>query len=192
MPSIPNADQEPNDRFGYSCYAVVVPAPDDLRARCDEIERAAGQTRAKIPAHITVKGTFCRIESLDAARDTIRSIARSTPRFWISFSGAESFWRETGGGLDIPVTPEMQGLHDGLVTAIEPVSTSAYRDDPYRAHLTYVQGVTPDGLRRAQELVEKLHMGEGFTVSAVDLMGRAGQAHGGRWELIERFPLGGA
>ncbi|MBT7004751.1 MAG: hypothetical protein HOA06_08525, partial [Chloroflexi bacterium] len=47
-----------NDEFGYSCYTIVIPAPPELTEPLLEIERAAGQKRAKIPAHVTVKGTL--------------------------------------------------------------------------------------------------------------------------------------
>ena len=44
--------------------AIVIPAPPGLTEPLLEIERAAGQARAKIPAHITVKGTLYGISSL--------------------------------------------------------------------------------------------------------------------------------
>ncbi len=32
-----------NDEFGYACYTIVIPAPQDLAERLLDIERAAGQ-----------------------------------------------------------------------------------------------------------------------------------------------------
>jgi hypothetical protein len=54
-----------NDEFGYACYTIVAPAPSELDGPLLDIEKAAGQERAKIPAHVTVKGTFYDIKSLD-------------------------------------------------------------------------------------------------------------------------------
>ena len=191
MTTIPNADEQPDDRFGYSCYALVFSAPDEIVEMCNAIEGESKMTRAKIPAHITVKGTFCGIESLRGVEQIVRSITGSASPIEISFEGAESRWRSDGGGLSVPVSSQMQELHDTLVAAISPISTSAYVDDPYRPHMTYVQEATPEGLERAKELAAQTDFGDGFVAEAVDLMGRAGKAYGGKWKLVERFRLGG-
>jgi hypothetical protein len=191
MSTIQPADHQPNDRFGYSCYALVIPAPASIADRGAVIEREAGMTRAKIPAHITVKGTFYGVDSLEEVKRRVEAITAGTPAFAISFEGAESHWGESSGYLSVPVTAEMQALHDALVAAISPLGTAAYQDDPYHAHMTYVQSVSPEGLQRARQAVEESDFGDGFTATAVDLMGRAGPAQGGTWQLIKRFLLGG-
>src|SRR6266498_3307703 len=97
MERIIPADDQPNDSFGYSCYTVVLPAPPEIVAKGNRIERESGMSRAKIPAHITVKGTFHGITSLEEAQRIIRSITEKTAPFQVSFAGATSYWRNTGG-----------------------------------------------------------------------------------------------
>jgi 2'-5' RNA ligase len=178
-----------NDSFGFACYILVIPAPDRVRVKCDEIERAAGQTRAKIPAHVTVKGTMYGIESLQALRDAAREVVGAHHAFFLSFDRAEPHWSEDTGVLRLSVNPEIKALHHALVAGISPLGRPAYRDDPYRAHMTFVQNVTPEGLAIAREMVAASDFGAGFDVAHVDLMGREGPAWGGRWKLIERFGL---
>ena len=81
MPEIYPAHNQPNDRFGYSCYSLVLIAPEDTIAKVNAIKRDSGMTIAHIPAHITIKGTFYGIESLDTLKQTIRSITNNTNLF---------------------------------------------------------------------------------------------------------------
>lgn len=192
MSSSPNpypSDHQPEDSFGYSCYAVVLPAPPEIVAKCVPIERASGMTRAKIPAHITVKGTFYGIASLEEVQQRIRAITARTAAFEIRFAGATSYWGETVGWLAVPAPPALQALHDALVAALRPLGTQAYDEDPYEPHLTYAQDVPSGGLARVQEMVAETDFGEGFRAEAIELMGRRGPAYGGKWLVIERFPL---
>jgi 2'-5' RNA ligase len=187
---IPSADTQPNDRFGYSCYAIVLPASDALIETVSRIRQASGMVRAAIPAHVTVKGTFVGIDDLEQVKQLVAEIAAETSPIFLSFDGAVSTWREKGAYLKIPVSAELQRLHDRLVAAIGPLGTAAYRDDPYVAHMTYVQDLPPEGMEKAKAIVDALDFGAGFTAEGVDLMGRVGPAYGGEWRLIERFPLG--
>lgn len=178
-----------NDRFGYSCYALVFPASPEVTAKVAVIETASKMTRAKIPAHITVKGTFHRIASLDRVRELARSVI-NVERFWISFEGASVYYTPTGNaGLDVRIKPEMRRLHDDLVAAFRPISTTIYPDDPYQAHLTLCQDPPKEGIEAAQRLIAHTDLGSGFEATAVDLWGRSGPAYGGHWELIEQFSL---
>jgi 2'-5' RNA ligase len=191
MSEIKPADHQPNDQFGYACYAVVIPASPEIVEKCQRIEQASGMTRAKAAAHITVKGTFHSIASLDSVKSIIRSITADTPPFQIYFEGAISRWGEDGGYLSVPVTSDMQTLHNALVAALTSLAIQAYRDDPYHAHMTYVQDTQADGLNRAKSVVVETDWGEGIPVAHIDLIGRIGQAYGGRWTLIESFSLYG-
>jgi 2'-5' RNA ligase len=191
MTAIPNADHLSDDPFGYSCYTLVLPAQESIKQLADRIEQEAGITRAKIPAHITVKGTFYGIDSLDEIKQRVEAIAARTPAFTIPLAGAQSVWGEQGGGLSVPVTSPLQALHDALVAAIAPLGQPAYQDDPYRPHMTYVQDVSPAGLAAAKARVAQTDFGPFFHAETVDLMGRIGPAHGGRWTLIASFPLRG-
>lgn len=187
---IASADNQPNDAFGYSCYAVVLSATPALTDLVAEIRQLAGMTRAAIPAHVTVKGTFVGVESLDRVKQLVAEHTTTTVPFYVSFDGAKSVWWEGGGALRMLVGREMQALHDRLVKAISPLGTAAYQDDPYKPHMTYAQDLSPEGVETAKDLVHHMDFGPGFTAEAVDLMGRVGPAYGGEWTLIQRFPLG--
>ncbi|MDP6666278.1 MAG: 2'-5' RNA ligase family protein [Dehalococcoidia bacterium] len=180
-----------NDEFGYSCYTIVIPAPPDLTEQLLAIEHAAGQERAKIPAHVTVKGTFYGIESLDGLIEEIRNVTARHHPFTLGAEGMEPIWPGTSGVLGFPVNPAIQALHDDLVANISPLGKPAYRDDPYRVHMTIVQEVTPEGAEIARNRVAAIDLGDGLAVDSVDLMARDGVAFGGVWRRLERFRLGG-
>ena len=57
--------------------------------------------------------------------------------------------------------------------------------------MSFVYGVSPEGLEQTTKLVSQMNFGPGFGAEAVDLMGRIGQATNGKWVLIQRFPLQG-
>lgn len=191
MTTIHSVVNQPNDQFGYSCYALVMPASEALTAQVEDLRNTVGVTVASIPAHITVKGTFFQIDNLEQVQQLIGEITRATTPFYISFEDAHVHWWTDVAALTVNVTPPMQALHDALVAAITPLGLAAYRDDPYVAHMTLVYNPPPpDGKARAQELIEPMDFGPGFQVDAVDLMGRVGPRVGGAWQRIARFPLG--
>ena len=167
-----DSSQLENDRFGYSCYTLVVPMPSELTARLDRIERAAGQKRAKIPAHITVKGTIYGIDSLDSLIAKASAVVSHHRAFVLELNDAELRWSdERGSGfLFVPVTPPLQALHDDLVKAIAPLGKPAYQDDPYGAHLTLVQEVDAVGLAEAKNLASALDWGSSIEVEFVDVI----------------------
>jgi len=179
-----------NDIFGYSCYALTFPVSPELTQKVSALERASLMTRAKIPAHITVKGTFHRIDDLDEVRHTAREVITRVHRFWISFEAAEVEFTDRGTAwLSVPATIEMQHLHDRLVTEFKSLATTVYPDDPYQGHLTLFQEPQGHGLAAASELARRTDFGPGFEAFAVDLWGRQGPAHGGEWRLVEQYPL---
>ena len=192
MTTIHSVVNQPNDQFGYSCYALVLPASDALVAQVEELRHAVGVTVASIPAHITTKGTFFQIESLEQVQQFVKEITSATAPFPISFAGAEVHWWGEVCALTVPITPPMQALHDALVAAIAPLGLPAYRDDPYVAHMTLVYNPPPpNGIARAQALIAEMDFGPGFQADRVDLMGRVGPRVGGAWQRIGRFALGG-
>lgn len=180
-----------NDQFGYSCYTMVIPAPPGLTEALLEIERAAGQERAKIPAHVTVKGTIYGIESLDGLIDEIRAVTSHHAPFVIGTEGLEIVGPEDSVVLRFPVNSEIQALHDELVAKITPISKPAYRDDPYMIHMSIVNEVSPEGTKLARQRISEIDFSDGLQVDAVDLMARDGVAWGGTWKRLERFTLGG-
>jgi 2'-5' RNA ligase len=190
MTTIYSVVNQPNDQFGYSCYALVIPASEALTAQVEQLRNSVGVTVASIPAHITVKGTFFEIESLEAVRQAVREITRATAPFDISFDGASVHWWSEVAALTVPVSPPLQALHDRLVARVAPMGLPAYRDDPYVAHMTLVYNPPPDRADVAKQLIGEMDFGQGFQAKAVDLMGRVGPRYGGEWQRIERFGLG--
>jgi len=169
----------------------VIPASEELTAQVEALRNAMGVTVASIPAHITVKGTFYGIESLEQVKQLVEQITSTTAPFFVSFQERDFHWWTDVGALTVPVTPPLQALHDALVAAISPLGLPAYRDDPYLVHMTLVYGLSPEKLQQIQEMVSEIDFGPGFTAEAVHLMGRIGQRVGGKWRLIQRFTLGG-
>ncbi len=180
-----------NDEFGYSCYVIAIPAPDELAGPSLEIEHAAEQVRAKIPAHITVKGTFYGIQSLDGIIDMIRTVVARHDPFVLGTEGMEFMGSDHTVILGFSVNPEIQALHDDLVASIFPLSKPAYRDDPYKAHMSIVNEVEPEGVRIAKSMFADLDFVDEMQVGAIELMGRDGVAFGGTWKRLGRFALGG-
>jgi len=176
-----DASDRPNDSFGYSVYAVVALAPGNQVAAVEKLRREIGMKRAAPIAHVTVKGTFCDVESLDAVRRSVTGIAERTAPVQVDFAddGSPHFTESFGG------------INAALEEAIEPISTNAYNDEPYRPHLTLCQDCSATQIEEARRLAGELSMGAGFLAAAVHLMGRIGPAYGGRWTAIERFPLRG-
>jgi 2'-5' RNA ligase len=180
---------QPNDQFGYSCYTLVIPASEELTAQMETLRNNVGVTVASIPAHVTVKGTFFNIASLDQVKQLVGEITNNTTPFPISFQDAETHWWKEVCALTVPVTPPLQALHDALVASLSPLGLPAYRDDPYVVHMTLVYNPTPEALERAKSLIAAMDFGPGFQAEAVHLMGRVGPRYGGEWKLIERFAL---
>ena len=180
-----------NDEFGYSCYTIVLPAHPDLTEKLLEIESAAGQAIAKIPAHITVKGTLYGISSLDGMIELIRTVAKRHQPFRLGVGDREILNSENSVILGFPVTTEIQALHDDLVANIAPLGKPAYYDDPYRVHMSIVNEVEPEGVQIARDQISQIDFGAGLQLGAIDLMARDGMASGGVWKQVERFELGG-
>ncbi len=179
-----------NDEFGYACYTIVAPAPCELAETLLTVERAAGQKRAKIPAHVTVKGTFYDIKSLDNLLETIRSVARRHQPIDLDTAGMDTWESEHSVILGFVVNPEIQALHDDLMSDIGPLGKSAYPDDPYRSHMSIVNEVKPEGVAIAKQRLEEINLGDRLRFDSIDLMARDGVAWGGVWKRLARFELG--
>ena len=192
MTTIYSVVNQPNDQFDYSCYALVIPASVALTAQVEALRSTVGVTVASIPAHITAKGTFFNIASLEQVKERVAAITRATAPFFISFQAAQIHWWAEVAALTVAVTPPLQALHDALVAAIAPLGLPAYRDDPYVVHMTLVYNPPPAALDRVKELIDHMDFGPGFQADAVQLMGRVGPRVGGAWELVEQFALSGS
>lgn len=190
MTTIYSVVNQPNDQFGYSCYALVLPASAELTEQVENLRNTMGVTVASISAHITVKGTFFNITSLDEIRQTTAAITKASEPFFISFENWELHTWSDGCALTVPVIPPQQALHDALVAQISPLCLPAYQDDPYLVHMTLLYGQSPENLERGKQLIAQTDFGPGFLADRVNLMGRVGPRYGGEWKLIESFPLG--
>jgi 2'-5' RNA ligase len=183
----------PNDRFGFSVYALVAHASPEQVRTVAEVREAVGQVRAVIPAHVTVRGTFYGIESLEGMRGLLRKAAAGVEPTRVEFSpGGWNSHTDDGDRhgyvMHCLTTPALRSLHETFDLVIRPRSEDAYGDG-YRAHLTLCQDCTAEQIRQAETLVAGLDFGTGFSVESVELMGREGPAFGGEWTLIESFPL---
>lgn len=86
MSTIRPSKDLPNDHLGYSCYTLVVPASEALTAQVEQLRNQMGVTVASIPAHVTVKGTFYDIDSLEQVKQLVEPITNNTAPFYISFA----------------------------------------------------------------------------------------------------------
>lgn len=188
-----NSQTLPNDEFGYSVYTLVALANANQVAKIDGVRTAIGLTRATIQAHVTVRGTFSTIESLDGLRDLLRQTASENHAVSVVFGadGWSYFNRGTGrnsGIMPCDTTPELLDLHSAFDRVIRPISTNQYPDN-YRAHMTLCQDCSEDQIEQARVLAADLDIGAGFDIESVQLMGRVGPAFGGEWKMIDSFPL---
>lgn len=183
----------PNDQFGYSVYTLVAHASQKQIEAIDGVRRAIGLTRATIPAHVTVRGTFHSIDNLTGIRVALREAALRRAPVSVIF-GPEGWKYFTGDGdrntaiMLCETTQDLLDLREWFDAIIRPISTNAYRDE-YLAHMTLCQDCTTAQIQKAKELAVNLDIGRGFEISSVELMGRVGPAFGGEWKLIESFPL---
>jgi 2'-5' RNA ligase len=183
----------PNDRFGYSVYALVAHASPEQVRLVAEVRDAVGQARAVIPAHVTIRGTFYGIDSLDGMRGLLRQTAAGLEPARVEFSPDGWTLHNDGGdrhGCFMPcvTSPALRSLHETFDAVIRPNSHDAYGDN-YRAHLTLCQDCTLEQAQQALALVADRDFGAGFSFDSVELMGRVGPAFGGEWTLIESLPL---
>jgi hypothetical protein len=183
------ADDEPNDRYGYSCYVLLIPAPAEIIDAQQAIWRRYPSPRTAIPAHITVKGTFVQITDFDELLERVQEVMTGVQQFWISFENAEVEWREKAGVLVAPVFQEIQNLHDRLVQEISPISKLRYPDDPYQVHMSLTSNYDPEELLEVESAFDEFDPGSGFQATAVELWARVGPSVGGKWGFMKRYPL---
>ena len=184
-----------NDEFGYSAYTLVAMADPQQVASVDGVRNAIGLKRATIQAHVTIRGTFFAIPSLDDLRTSLRQVASEQSLAQVQFSaGGWKFLRRESGRhaaiMPCETTADLLDLNEAFDSVIRPISTNAYSDE-YRAHLTLCQDCTDEQIDDAERLAQDLDIGDGFEVGTVSLMGRVGPAFGGEWKPIDQFGLGG-
>ncbi|NQW18222.1 MAG: 2'-5' RNA ligase family protein [Chloroflexi bacterium] len=187
-----------DDKFGYAVYSVVVFADAETQRRVCTIGDAVAVQRVMMPAHITVKGTFCRIEDLDEVKAEISEIAAQTEGVFVKFEGRanQSFDNSDHqhGYQGINITSELQAFHMKLYESLIPISTLAYGKEGrnYHPHLTVYAEPASGREKLADELSSSLDLGDGFTAKEVTLMGHVGIPYRGKWKIIEQFDLDSA
>jgi hypothetical protein len=120
----------PNDRFGYSVYALVAHASPEQVRMVAEVREAVGQARAVIPAHVTVRGTFHGIESLEEMSGLLRETAAGSEPTQVEFDpGGWKLHTDDGDrhGCVMPcvTTPALRSLHETFDAVIRPRSEDA-------------------------------------------------------------------
>ena len=187
-----------DDRFGYSVYSCVAFATPEQQREVQALRDAVRAQRSMMPAHVTVKGTFCEIPSLDTVKVLVAGVAEATPGFVVEFAGGIKLGRtyDTAAGwagVDFRKTPELVGRHDRLYDALAPVTTNAYgreQGDDYRPHMTVFDEPLPELKQLGRELAAKTTLiGSGFPAREIWLMGHVGPPYRGRWTPIESFKL---
>jgi len=151
-----------------------------------------------IPAHITAKGTFCEVPSLEEVIRLMRQVAEATSPFEVKFSpeGPRRGQFEEGpqyATQPIEKTSELVELHDRLYDLIAPTTTNAYAredGDNYWPHMTIYSEPMPQLEHQADDLLESLVIGTGFDCDAMFLMGHIGPPYRGRWTVVREVPFG--
>ena len=185
--------EQRNDEFGYAVYSVVAFADRAIQERVQAVRDAVAVERSMMPAHITVKGTFCRIKQLDEIITTISDIAASSDPVEIIFEGgANQSWPDSDNQLGfqgIEITPDLKALHMKLFDALTPITTLAYGPEgqSYRAHLTVYSEPSSGHEDLANQLAAGLDLGTGFIADSVCLMGHVGTPYSGEWKIIREF-----
>jgi 2'-5' RNA ligase superfamily len=196
-PRIVSPYNRPNDKFGYAVYSVVVFATPEQQSRVQAVRDAVRAQRSMMPAHVTVKGTFCEIPQLDRLKSVIRHIASSTGKFTVEFEPGVVLGKayDTGegwAGVQIRKTPGLVACHDAMYGALAPVTTNAYgneQGDDYHPHVTVFHEPLPELKQLGKKLAATTDLGAGFPVREVWLMGHVGPPYRGKWTPVESFPL---
>lgn len=189
--------EQTNDTNGYAVYSVVVMADVLQQAAIERVRRGVGNMRSMIPAHVTVKGTFCRISDLNHLINLVSQIAQETPPFDVQFKpgGPEKKTSDQGSEFatqPIEKTVELVRLHERLYDAISPITALAYgREDGdyYWPHMTIYSEPSPDFLNQTDALLSELDIGESYPCDTMFLMGHIGRPYRGRWAVVREFPF---
>lgn len=180
----------PDDRFGYSVYAVVIMAPREIMQMVGGLRQTLRITRPMIPAHVTVKGTFYDIPDLDELRKSLSGLAGRTRSFRLRFDGQQHANEGKHRFFAVQKTYELESLHRDLESIINPISRNAYGDHEFQPHLTLYERVSEQQAVTGQALAEFMDPGAGFIATAFSLMGRRGKSADGTWVEVQRYALG--
>ena len=190
-------EQQTTDEYGYTGYAVVVLMPQMVR---EEVARARDQLSIPIhmiPAHVTVKGTFVQLQSLDEITRIIGSVVQEYSPFSIGLE-EPLIWSGVGSRtlvISVKSSVELDSLHHRLFNSIEPITTNAYGTESavgFHFHMTVYQEVDDVNHQKGQTLAADLSLPESVDARSVCLRGRVGpRGRGGKWQVIEEYPFSG-
>ena len=186
------------DSNGYAVYSVVVMADLQQQAAIEQVRQAVGNMRSMIPAHVTVKGTFCQVDNLNELITIVRRIAQDTKPFEVRFKpgGPEKEISKEGSEFatqPIEKTSELVRLHERLYEAISPITMLAYGredGDHFWPHMGIYAEPSPELADRADHLLSVLQISDGYHCDAMFLMGHIGRPYRGRWTVVREFPFG--
>ncbi len=172
-PKIVSPYGRPNDAFGYAVYSVVVLATPEQQMTVQAVRDAVKNQRSMIPAHVTVKGTFCEISSLDEIKERIARAASAADPFYLEFDGMAEVHISKLLKSDLCTQPirktrQLVELHDLLYDELFAVTTNAYgREDrdKFRAHLTVYSEPVAELQQKGRDLAASLDLGSGYPVS---------------------------
>ena len=184
-----DTDQLPNDAWGFSCYSVVIPWPEELARSLHSIECASKMTRSKIPAHMTVVGDIFSVSDLELLKSRVLATAASCNRFYVDFSGIERRWDGSHCALIYQYSEALRALQKMLEVELEGICSTAYDQPLNFEHTTIVAGVDESVVSVVNQMLDGVNLGTGFFASHLDLMGRVDTADDGQWSLLRRFPL---
>ena len=202
-PKIVSPYDRPDDEFGYAVYSVVIKASISQQAAIQAVRQAVKHKRSMIPAHVTVKGTFCELPSLDTIIDRIQEIARQVAPLRVEFQLGDRNDESSSGikrngndyaGQMIRRTDDLVALHDLLYEALSPITTNAYGredGDNYKPHMAIYAEATPGLEQKADEMLANLDIGSGFDCDVLFLMGHIGPPYRGRWTVVREILLRG-
>lgn len=180
----------PDDRFGYSVYAVVIMAPREIMQMVGALRQTLKIARPMIPAHVTVKGTFYDIPDLEDLRKRLAGVAGRMQSFRLRFDGQQAANEGKHRFFVMQRSRELMNLHEDLESLINPISKNAYGDQEFQPHLTIFERVTKEQAAAGGTLAEFMDPGAGFIATAYSLMARQGSAAEGRWVEVQRYALG--
>jgi 2'-5' RNA ligase len=197
---IPSSTTDPygltNDEFGFSVYTLVLFAPVDIQQTVQDLRDAVEVRRSMLPAHITIKGPFCGIDSIDNVKKRIDSVLAGASEVNIRLE-SERISRtlpnaENIGLITVDVSEELDQLHRHLFRELDPVSTCAYWPEirgEFRPHLTVYHEPVPEKESLASTLLDSLKISDEFRAETVSLMGHVGTPFRGQWLPISEHSL---
>ena len=177
------------DERGYSVYTCVILAPEETQQRVQAVRDRVRAMRSMIPAHVTVRGPVGEIAGFDRVSSALRSVCEAQYPLEITVGQVEH-WGTTSVFACEP-SDAFRRLHNKLVEALRPLSTSVYlAGDQFRAHLTIFSDPAED-IELSRKIADQLVVDTAFLAHELEVWGHHGVPYTGRWDRVETFPFSG-